>query len=238
MSGGAYAALSGMQTKLAELDRIASDLANVNTAGYKTERAAPYAAERDFATTLQSAVDATSGGATTDMRSGAITRTGGPLDVAIDGAGFFAVETSSGVRYTRSGNFTKGADGTLTTPNGEPVLDATGKRIKLGQGAVTIEADGTVRVGEAAAGKIALWRLKERDLIRESGARFRPVIGVKPEASDAVLMPGAIEHANVSMERRMISLVSLMRNFEALQKGMSVLMNDVDARAIVELGRR
>jgi flagellar basal body rod protein FlgG len=238
MSGGAYAALSGMQTRLNELDRIASDLANVNTSGYKTERAATVAAERDFSVALQSAVDAGAGVSTTDMRPGRITRTSMALDVAIDGPGFFAVETPHGIRYTRGGSLTRQPDGTLSTSDGEPLLDEKNKRIKMGTGNTTIDADGTVHAGETVAGRIAVWNLEERDLIRESGSRFRAVPGARPQRSDSVLIPGALEQPNVSMERRMTSLVELRRSFETLQKGMSVLMNDVDARAIVELGRR
>ena len=115
MSGGAYSAMSGMQARIAELDRIASDLANVSTAGYKTERTATFAAERDFAAALASAVDVAAGGTRTDHTPGAITSTGRTLDVAIDGDGYFAIETPQGVRYTRSGNFTRRADGTLST---------------------------------------------------------------------------------------------------------------------------
>jgi flagellar basal-body rod protein FlgF len=238
MSGGAYAALSGMQTRLGELDRIASDLANISTAGYKTERTATFAAERDFAFELQSAVDVAAGGTKTDLRPGTITTTGRNLDVAIQGEGFFGVETAAGIRYTRSGNFTRRADGLLTTIDGDPVLDQENKKIKLGAGTLAIDGDGTVRVADAAAGRIQVWRIDEKDLIRETGSRFRPVPGVKPTRSDAVLVPGALEQANVSMVDRMATLTEVTRGFEALQKGISVLMNDIDSRAIVELGRR
>jgi len=238
MSGGAYAALSGMQTKLGDLDRIASDLANISTAGYKTERTATFAAERDFSLALQSAVDVATGGTKTDLRPGVISTTGRNLDVAIDGAGFFAVETPAGVRYTRSGNFTRRADGLLTTVEGEPVLDPENKKIKLGVGTLAIDGNGEIRVADAVVGRIPLWSIDEKDLIRESGSRFRPMPGVKPTRSDAVLVPGALEQANISMVDRMATLTEVTRGFEALQKGISVLMNDVDSRAIMELGKR
>lgn len=238
MSGGAYSAVSGMQSRLAELDRIASDLANVGTAGYKSERTATFAAERDFATALQSAVDVAAGGTRTDLRPGTISSTGRTLDVAIDGEGFFAVETPQGVRYTRSGNFTRRADGVLSTVDGEPVLNAERQRITLGAGTLAVEPDGTIRVAEAPAGRIQVWRIDERDLIRETGSRFRPAAGVTPSAADTMLVPESLEQANVSMVDRMVSLTEVTRTFEALQKGVSVLMNEIDGRAIVELGRR
>jgi flagellar basal body rod protein FlgG len=227
-----------MQTKINELDRIASDLANIHTAGYKTERTATFAAERDFAVALQSAVDVVTGGTRTDLTPGTITSTGRNLDVAIDGEGFFAVETARGLRYTRSGNFTRRGDGVLITVEGEPVLDQENRRIRLGPGRLEIEPGGTIRVDDAAAGRIPLWHIDEKDLIRESGSRFRPVEGVKPRRSDAVLVPSALEQANVSMQDRMATLIEVTRSFEALQKGISMLANDIDGRAITELGRR
>jgi flagellar basal-body rod protein FlgF len=238
MSGGAYSALSGMQSRLAELDRIASDLANVSTAGYKSERAATFAAARDFAAALQSAVDVAAGGTRTDVSPGTITSTGRSLDVAIDGEGFFAIETPQGVRYTRSGNFSRRGDGVLTTADGDPVLDAESRRIRVNAGPIAIDADGSIRVDNAPAGRIPLWRIEEKDLIRETGSRFKPVAGLQPARSDAMLVPNALEQANVTMASRMVELTEVTRSFEALQRGISVLMNDVEGRAITELGRR
>jgi flagellar basal body rod protein FlgG len=227
-----------MQTRLAELDRIAADLANVSTAGYKTERTSTFAAERDFSMTLQSAVDVANGGTRTDLRPGTIAATGRPLDAAIDGEGFFAIETAHGVRYTRSGNFTRRADGVLATADGEPVLGVEQRRITLGAGTLALEADGQIRVGDVPSGRIQLWQIQEKDLVRESGSRFRPVAGVTPTASTATLVPASLEQANVSLISRMATLTEVKRTFEALQKGISVIMNDVDSRAIFEIGRR
>ena len=238
MAGGAYSALSGMQARIAELDRIASDLANISTAGYKSERTATFAAERDFAAALQSAVDVAGGGTRTDLSPGTITTTGRNLDVAIDGPGFFAVETAHGIRYTRSGNFGRRADGTIVTVEDEPVLDTRNRRIKVGAGPLEIDPSGTVYAGGASAGRIQLWEIDEQNLVRETGSHFRTSPGVKPRPSTSPLVPGAIEQANVTVADRMITLTEVMRNFEALQRGISVLTNDVDSRAIAELGRR
>jgi flagellar basal body rod protein FlgG len=239
MPGGAYSALSGMQSRLESLDRIAADLANIGTAGYKTERTTRFAAERDFASLLESAVDVTSGGTKTHWKPGPITATGRNLDVAIDGEGFFAIETPAGVRYTRSGNFTRRPDGVLATVDGEPVLDVQNRAIKLGTGAaIAIDAAGTITANETTVGKIQLWRLDEQDVMRESGSRFRAAPGVKPTASTAVLVPNSLEQANVSTIDRMAMLTEVSRSFEALQKGVSIIMNDLDGRAIQELGKR
>lgn len=239
MSGGAYSALSGMQTRLGELDRIASDLANVGTAGYKTERDAKFAAERDlFASALESAVDVAPAGTRIDFRAGAIANTGRDLDLAIEGKGFFVIDTAAGPRYTRNGAFTRSADGTLTTTEGDPVL-GDGGPMTLTNGPISVSPDGTVRSGATIAGRIQVIEFaSDTELLRESGSRFRAAATANPTPSDARVLSGALEQSNVSVVDRMVALTDATRTFEGLQKGVSVLMNDIDGRAISELGRR
>ena len=239
MSGGAYSALSGMRARLEELDRLAFDLANVSTAGYKTERMAKMASDRDqFAAALESAVDVVGSGTKIDFSSGTIATTGRDLDVAIDGRGFFEVETARGLRYTRNGAFQRRADGTLTTADGEPVM-GDGGPITLAPGTVSVSADGTVKSGNAIVGRLRVVEFEsEGDLIRESGSRFRALTGATPIEAEPKVIGGALEQSNVSIVDRMASLTELSRGFEALQRGVSVLMNDLDSRVISELGRK
>jgi flagellar basal-body rod protein FlgF len=239
MSGGMYTALTGMLQRMDELDRVASDLANVGTAGYKREQAAVAAAPRTpFVAALESAIDVVTGETRVDFRPGTIVPTGRDLDVAVDGAGFFEIETAAGPRYTRNGAFTRGADGRLLHET-EPVLGVDGRPIRLGQGQVHIETDGTVRVGEAVAGRLRLVTFRSADdLVRESGLRFRARTGAEAVPAEALLSGGALEQSNVTVVDRMAALTSLTRSFEGLQRGLSVLVNDVDGRAISEFGRR
>jgi flagellar basal-body rod protein FlgF len=240
MPGGAYSALSGMRTRLEELDRLAADLANVNTAGYKTERAANVAADRDrFTNELESAVDVVLGGTKIDFKPGLIANTGRDLDVAIDGRGFFVIDTGGGERYTRAGSFLKRADGVLTTSEGEPVLGENGQ-IRLPNTPVSIAEDGTIRSGATVVGRLQIVEFgSERDLIRESGSRFRALPGSNaPVAVDAKLVGGGLEQSNVSVVDRMAKLTELSRNFESLNKSVNVLMTELDGRAITELSRR
>jgi flagellar basal-body rod protein FlgF len=239
MPGGVYSAVSGMQARLDDLDRLASDLANVGTSGYKSERRATVASERSpFRSALDAAIDVTGGGSRLDLRPGTIATTGRDLDVAIEGQGFFVVSTPAGERYTRSGDFVRRADGVLTLSDGAAVMGTAGE-IRVGKGTVTIADDGTIRVGDVPAGRLRVVEFaSEADLERESGARFRAVPGAAPVASTARVAGGSLEQANVSMVDRMAVLTDVSRSFEALQRGVSVLMNDIDGRAITELGRR
>ena len=121
MSSGAYVALSGLQARAEQLNRLAGDLANIGTAGYKAERGTTAAAERPadaFGNALKSAIDVAEGPRSIDMHAGVVTTTGRDLDLAIDGRGFFVIDTPEGVRYTRNGHFTRRADNVLATGAG------------------------------------------------------------------------------------------------------------------------
>lgn len=240
MAGGYYVALSGMRTRIDQLDRLADEIANASTPGYKGERAGHEKAPRqNFAQALETAVDVMTGGKRLDTRSGTIVNTGQALDVAIDGNGFLAVETPTGVRYTRNGHFSRQADGTLTTTDGAPVLGQDG-HITLGTGEVQIAADGTVTTGGVVSGRLRVVEFAEPSaLIREGGARLRPADGVTPiEVDQPTLFAGSLEQSNVSVVERVAELTNVSRNFEALQRAVAVLMNDIDGRTIESIGRR
>jgi flagellar basal-body rod protein FlgF len=239
MAGGYYAALSGMHARLAALDRIASDIANASTSGYKAERASTAEARRpSFGESLQAAVDVAAGGSRMDLRAGAISTTGRPLDVAIEGGGFLAVETANGERYTRNGHLVRRADGVLTTDEGDPVLGASGRITIDGNAAVRIDPDGTVRSGNTIAGRLKVVDVEPGvSLARDGGSRFRA--SASPiEIERPALVPGALEQSNVSVVQRVAEMSEVSRNFETLLRGVTVLMNDIDKGAITELGRK
>jgi flagellar basal body rod protein FlgG len=109
----------------------------------------------------------------------------------------------------------------------------------VGTGPISITEDGTVRAGDVIAGRIKVVAFgSEADIERESGTRFRARAGVTPAAAAPRVVGGALEQSNVTMVDRMVALTEVQRSFEALQRGVSTLMNEIDARAIGELGRR
>jgi flagellar basal body rod protein FlgG len=239
MAGGHYTALSGMRTQLEALDRLASDIANAGTAGYKAERAATVEAARvQFGRELESAIDVVAGQARLDMRPGVLTPTGRNLDLAIEGEGFFEIDTAAGMRYTRNGQFVRSPDGMLTTKDGETVLGENGP-ITIGTGVVEVDADGTVRHDAAVVGKLRVVAFgDDGSLVRESALRVRNTGGEPTPVERPAVLAGSLEQSNVSIVDRLVELTSASRNFEAMQRALSVLVNDVDGRAISELGRR
>jgi flagellar basal-body rod protein FlgF len=242
MAGGTYAALSGLQSRLEQLDRLAGDIANAKTAGYKAERVTTRAVERpDFGRALQAAVDVTPGAGHLDFRPGSMEKTGRDLDFAIEGRGFFVVDTPQGPRYTRNGNFSLAADGTVTTADGLAVQTANGPlKVGTGTGPLSVADDGTVSVGSQTAGKLRVVDFGDySELQREELGRFRaPTTLAPPDARDITVRSGMLEASNVSVVDRMVALTEVARGFEALQRGLNILNTELDGRAITELGRR
>jgi flagellar basal body rod protein FlgG len=240
MSGTQYIALSGLRARMDELDRLAGDISNVGTSGYKGVRETRAAAERpSFDQTLDTAIDTTFGGAKNDMTSGSIANTGRPLDVAIDGGGFFAVGTGNSVAYTRNGHFSLNSQRQLVDSDGDLVQGASGGAITIGDGDVRVDEDGTVWAGNTKAGQLAVVTFPDPGaLSRLEGAKFGANGQIPTPVTDPVVHGGALEDSNVSVSERLAELTTVARGFEALQKAMSMVLNDVDARAIDRLGRQ
>ena len=241
ISGSQYIALSGLRARVDELDRLAADIANIGTVGYKSTRDTRAAAERDvFGNALQTAIDTTHGGRRLDTTAGALAMTGRPLDLSIDGDGFFVVETPNGPRYTRDGSFDIGPDRQLVTTGGL-VVQGTGGPITLaeGEGEIHVDQDGSVWTGTTKAGQLSVVTFADTGaLVQEQGALLR-ADGQTPTAMETpIVQSGSLEQSNVSMADRMASLTSVSRGFEALQKAISLMMNDMTGRAIDQLGKR
>jgi flagellar basal body rod protein FlgG len=222
-----------------ELDRLASDIANVGTSGYKGQRETRASAPRPtFDATLDTAIDTTFGGSRLDMSDGVTDTTGRALDVAIDGPGFFSVSTAQGARYTRNGHFSLDPQRRLITQDGDLVQGTDGKPITVGDGEVRVDQDGTVWAGDAQAGKLSLVTFADpASLVREGSSRLRADGQTPTPVTAPNVHGGALEQSNVSVADRIAELTTVSRGFEALQKSISMVMNDVEGRAIDRLGR-
>jgi len=172
------------------------------------------------------------------MKAGAIAATGRTLDVAIDGPGFFVVQTAAGPRYTRNGHFTRNAAGQLTTEDGNAVL-GDGGPITLGEGEIRVEEDGSVWTGATQAGKLQVVTFANAGSMLQEGTTLLGANGQDATPlTTPVVRSGSLEQSNVMVSERLAQLTSVLRGFEALQKAISLMMNDVDGRAIDSLGRK
>jgi flagellar basal-body rod protein FlgF len=241
VSTGIWIAASGAASQMTAVDATANNLANATTPGYKAEQAvfqehliqAVYAGraqkEMRYNGVAQVAVD---------NRQGPLTVTQRPLDVAIEGDGFFAVQTPRGERYTRAGGFQVGPQGTLVTAQGYAVLDAGGSPISLPleSGEVAIGEDGIIRVGGEDAGQLKVVNFEDlRGLEKEGDQLFRSTArSGEPQPIAASLHGGALELPNVSIVKGMTDLVSATRAFEALEKAVEAF-SQLEHRAATDI---
>lgn len=234
--GELYVSTSGAVSRLHQLEVVANNLANVDTLGFKADRTRFQAA---LVSQVQNAEGEETAGAparafvetegvTTDHGAGNVVKTGRGLDAAIDGPGFFSVETPGGVRYTRAGSFIVDADGTITTLDGRPVLGEGGP-IQVSGSEPTILASGfVVDAEDNELGRLRVDAFENPHLLQKEGTNlFRAPAGVDPVPADATrLEPGSVERSNVQAIRELATMMILQRNFDAT---MQVLRNDDDA---------
>lgn len=240
MDSGYYAAFSGLLARTEALDSAASNLANVNTSGFRAER--EYFRDAIVGPdALNSQVNrmvnnfGVLGGNRLDMGQGAFTQTGNPLDLAIEGQGFFAIQTKQGIRYTRDGSFRRAVNGTLITATGEPVLNAQNKPIQIPTGDISVGVDGVITVANAVAGKVGLFDLPASSLLPEGTNRYSVTAGTKPAPSTAAIHQGALESSNQDVIQGTLQLILVQRQAEMMQKALTVFNSDFDKTASEDL---
>ncbi|MBT1071930.1 flagellar basal-body rod protein FlgF [Pelotalea chapellei] len=243
MNSGMYSALSGNLAAMKRLDIISNNLANVNTPGYKKEK-------MSFESMLAGSANppAVPQGTTADpilqkenvyidYVAGPVAQTGNPLDLTIDGEGFFVIQTPEGEAYTRQGNFSRGADGTLVTADGFPVM-GRGGAIRVQGSHIEIDAKGVVTVDGTVSGTINVVDFpKPYNLVKTSSARFLPADSqITPQPSTAGIRQGNLEGSNVEAISEMVQMIETSRYFEACSKVIKGY-DDIAAKAVNELGR-
>jgi len=243
MDSGYYAAFAGWLARSEALDVAAGNLANAGTAGYRAERDSFRSAVLG-ADALNSQLGATInafgvlGGSRLDLGQGALTPTGSPLDLAIEGDGFFAIQTRQGIRYTRDGEFERAQDGTITTQAGEPVLDGRGQPVRVPGGPIVIGSDGAVSVNGALAGKLGLFSFASGDSLTAEGAnRYAVQSGAQPASATGAVHQGALEASNQDVIQGSLQLVLMQRQAEMMQRAVSMFSNDLDKAASETLPR-
>src|SRR5579883_2995695 len=236
-------AASGMRASMQSLDLLANNIANSSTNGYKGD------SEFHSLFVSEAAQDDPTGEPAslpmierhwTDFGQGMLEPTNNPLDFGLSGKGFFTVQGPSGPLYTRNGSFQLSADGTLTTKEGYPLLDANNQPLKLtspGQPIVVLP-DGTVQQNGQSIGNMQLASFKDSSaLFKQGGNYFDNTAGTDNVTSvDAQVYQGKIEASNVSAAHGAVRLVSVMRQFEMMQKAISI-SNDMGRQAIEQVAR-
>jgi|AMFO01.1.fsa_nt_gi flagellar basal body rod protein FlgG len=233
MIRGLYAAASGMIMGVLRQGLIAQDVANANTPGYKQVGLPPTRATQlnlHRLSTAQPAVSTPAVGPVgtgvypapveTNFGQGVLQSTGRSLDVALEGEGFFQVQTPEGVRFTRDGRFHRDADGNLVTTQGYLVLNANGQPMQLPQaGEVAIARDGTVSVDEQAVGRLGLFQVPVVSLQRAGENLFISTSAAASQpATDVRVRQGFLEGSNVDIAGTLVEMMSVARTYEASQR--------------------
>lgn len=243
MNSGMYAALSGNVAAMRRMDIISNNLANANTPGFKKDK-------MNFESMLSGTTDQprVPDGVTadppllkdnvyTDYSQGPVVRTGNTLDIAIDGDGFFVVNTPAGQAYTRQGNFHIGPDGSLVTVDGFPVV-GQGGAIRVKGSNVDINSNGVVSVDGTNTGTLSVVDFpKPYSLNKEGGSLFTPVNPqVTPQPVKNIIRQGYLEGSNVQTITEMMLLIETNRYFETCSKVIKGY-DDMASKATGELGR-
>ena len=242
MESGYYAALTGLLARTQALDVIANNLANTATAGYKAQRefysALTASSNAAQLSPLNRAVNDYSvlGGMGLDLSQGNLQPTGNPLDLALQGGGFFVANTPRGIRYTRNGHFHLSTKGILLSDTGDPILDPRGKPIRLPAGPVTVSSDGTISADGTIVAKLQIANFAAGVALTPEGASYfaAPVGAARPAAAASVVQ-GSLEQANLSPIEGMVGLIELQRNAELLQKALTTFDRDFNQTAVTDL---
>ncbi|HLH25567.1 MAG TPA: flagellar hook-basal body protein [Chloroflexota bacterium] len=247
MIRGLYTAVSGMVATARRMEVATNNLSNAETVGYKQERTAGAAFDEQLVARLTAQSGRDLGRLTLanvpqvpllDLGQGALQATDRPLDVALEGPGFLAVDTAQGTRYTRDGSLTRDADGYLTTQAGARVLGEYGP-IQVGGGAVTIDADGTVRAGDAAIDRLQVVEFGPDDVLERVGRNelVPQQRDLQPQPAVATTVrQGYVEASNVDVTGVLTTTLGLQRAYEANQR-MIRAQDDLLSRAVTEIAR-
>jgi flagellar basal-body rod protein FlgF len=241
VGSGYYAAFSGLLARTEALDSAASNLSNSGTKGFRAEREyfrnavmGPDALNSQLNRTVNNY--GVLGGDRLDLGQGPLVPTGNPLDLAIEGSGFFAVQTTAGIRYTRDGQFRRAVDGSLVTTQGEPVLNLVKQPIRIPTGDIAISSDGLISVNGAVVANLGIFSFPSADsLVPEGTNRYAPIDGSPSTATSAFVHQGSLEGSNQDVIQGTLQLIVVQRQAEMMQKALTIFSNDFDKTATEEL---
>jgi flagellar basal body rod protein FlgG len=240
----AVAASSGLRSRMQSLDMLANNLANSGTAGYKSDREfyGLFVGE-DASGSAEDGSSSTSPNIErqwTDFSQGPLQSTGNEFDVALSGRGFLTANGPSGVLYTRNGNLHVSSTGELVTGEGYPIRSKGGGSLAVTSGkSVEIDKDGTVRQDGRTLGQLEIVDFKSTDSLKKAGAACFQNSDPKnapAAAGDVQVEQGKTEGSNVAVPEAAMRLVGVMRQFEMLQKAVTMGV-EMNRKAIEEVAK-
>lgn len=226
---------AAMDQKILQLEHITNNLANASTPGFKAEHLFILNALQQESKPGNNAASLTS--LVVDFGRGLSQRTDNPLDLYLQGDGFFVVQTKEGPAYTRKGDFTVNSLNQLVTQTGDPVV-GEGGAIALKSGKIHIAENGSVFVDGSQVGKLKIIDFANRQRLRNVGGGLYIDDGTAGArtADRPDIASGAMELSNVNVINEMAGMIDIHRSFETYQKIIQMLA-DLDKMSVSRVGR-
>ena len=237
MDASGYVTLSRQSGLMREMQVVANNIANASTTGFRREGLvfSEHVVRLENAPSLSMA----NGNARQiDLSEGGLSETGGTFDFAIQGDGFFLVDTPQGQQLTRAGSFTPSADGELMTADGHRLLDQGGAPVFVPPDArsVSLGRDGTLSADGQPLTRVGLWQPTDPlKLQRQAGTLFASPSGVQP-MEDGVVLQGFVEDSNVNAVTEVTRMIEVQRAYE-MGQGLLDREDDRIRSVIRTLGR-
>ncbi len=219
MDNTAYVALSRQLTLERQMAVVAGNIANMNTHGFKTEHLL-FEEVLERAGTGGRVAFVQDVGLIRDLGPGALETTGNPLDLAINGDGYFTVETAAGPRFTRGGHFRLDAGGALITSAGHRLLDSGGAPVQVppGSGDISIARDGTISTADGVVARIGLVRFGDEARLQREGDSLLATDQVPEPVADPQIAQGRLERSTVQPILEMTRMMETVRAFQNTQR--------------------
>ena len=249
MSGAIYMSAAGAMAYEQRMQVISNNLANINTSGFKKEKGhfqiidSPDSIKEDLKKNSISKDEKQAPlwlqfETKTDFSAGVLKHTGNPLDLALEGDGFFCIKTEQGTQYTRNGNFSLDQDGMLVTMDGLSVLGEGGS-INIDGNTFTVDANGNVEVDGNLVDTIKIVGFQKQDALKKTGNSLFAIAdnsAVESKVENIRLSQGFIELSNVNAIRMITEMVEVLRGYESYQKAIKTA-DEANAKSINEVGR-
>lgn len=219
MESPVYVLLSQQEALQRQMDIVAQNIANVNTTGYKSNDVLfeDFLVKPDKKFSHHMVLDRATLRNTTQ---GALTRTDNPLDIAITGQGYFAVQTPQGTQYTRQGTFQIDAEGNIVTADGYPLLSGGGSTVAIPTSAqsISIGLDGTISTETGKVGRLQVVKFAKEQLMKQTYGGFYQTDEAAEIDEKAQLHQGMVEASNVKSVQEMTHVLEISRAYERVAR--------------------
>jgi flagellar basal-body rod protein FlgG len=249
MSGAIYMSAAGAMAYEKRMQVISNNLANINTSGFKKDKGhfqiidSPDSineglVKNSISKEKQQPPLWLQFETKTDFSAGSLKHTGNPLDLALEGDGFFCIKTEQGNQYTRNGKFSLDQAGTLVTMDGLPVLGEGGPIIIEGN-TFSVDVKGNISVDGDLVDTIKIVGFQKQDALKKTGNSLFAIADkntVETKAENTGVSQGFIELSNVNAIRMMTEMIEVLRGYESYQKAIKTA-DEANAKAINDVGR-